>query len=137
MGLRERIMDHEGFRSKPYKDTVGKLTIGFGRNLEDVGISEIEGQILLDNDLTRARRGALFTWPWMTDLPFTVQEVLIEMTFNMGVGGVLTFKKFLTALQRHDFMTAADEMLNSQWAQQVGARAVTLANVVRSGTTEV
>jgi lysozyme len=59
--------------------------------------------------------------------------VLVEMIFNMGVKGLMSFRRMLAALGRADYQEAAREMLNSRWAEQVGARAVELANIMREG----
>lgn len=129
--LSAQLRRHEGVRSKPYRDTVGKLTIGVGRNLDDVGLSEDEVQYLLDNDITRAYNDASRIVPGLATLDEDRQHVLIDMVFNLGAAGLLRFRKFLAAVERRDFAAAADEMLDSQWARQVGERAKTLAAMMR------
>lgn len=134
--LRERLTRHEGVRLHPYTDTAGKLTIGIGRNLEDTGISYDEAQLMLENDIKRATEHCHTAFPWMAQLSQVRQEVLIEMVFNMGLGGVLTFKNMLAAMERGDYERAAQEMRASQWALQVGLRAKELASAMFTGTTE-
>lgn len=131
--LRRQLIRHEGLRLKPYKDTVGKLTIGVGRNLDDVGISEQEAMSLLDNDIDRARIDLLKVLPWVKNLDSVRQDVLLNMAFNMGIGGLLTFKNTLAAIQNGDYADAADRMLESKWATQVGLRASELSQMMRSG----
>lgn len=126
------LRKHEGFRAKPYRDTTGHLSIGFGRNLDDVGISYEEATQLLQNDISRTSRALRYALPWVTKLDAVRAAALIDMAF-MGVGTLLTFKKFLAALEAGDYETAAKEMLDSLWARQVGARARELADMIRTG----
>jgi len=133
--LREQLMRHEGRNLKPYADTVGKLTIGYGRNLTDVGISEAEAQMLLDHDIQTAESELLNVFPWAGGLDAIRLRVLIDMTFNLGIAGLRTFKRFLAAVESGDYHTAAADMLESRWARQVGKRAQTLAWMMRDGPT--
>jgi len=131
--LREQLIRHEDLRLKPYRDSVGKLSIGVGRNLDDVGISREEALLLLDNDILRAQTAVIRELPWAVELDSARFEVLINMAFNMGIGGLLGFRKFLAELQDRHFEAAAKEMLDSRWAEQVGRRAEELAQIVRTG----
>ncbi len=124
----------EGRRLKPYLDTVGKLTIGVGRNLTDVGISESECDMLLENDIARTRAWLDLKLPWWRDMDKVRQRVLINMTFNLG-SKVLTFVNTLAAMQHANYAAAANGMLASKWAKQVGARANRLADMMRTGKT--
>lgn len=128
-----QIILHEGKRSKPYKDTVGKLTIGVGRNLDDVGLSDDEIEYLLINDLKRVERGLDKSLPWWRDLDEIRQRVIIDMCFNMGLGGLLGFKNTLAKIKAHDWTAASRGMLQSKWAKQVGARALRLSNMMLTG----
>lgn len=114
---------HEGKRLKPYRCTAGKLTIGYGRNLEDVGISDREAHILLVNDVKLCVNNLKGNLKFWNDLSEVRQAVLIDMCYNLGWGGLSQFKHFLAALEAKDFNMAAVEMLDSKWAKQVGARA--------------
>ena len=131
--LRDMLMKHEGLRLKPYKDTVGKLTIGYGRNLDDKGISEIEASIMLDNDIKDAKNDLFTALPWTFSLDENRQSVLINMCFNMGIVSLLKFKQTLSNIQSGDYEKAASCMLDSLWAKQVGSRATYLANVMKTG----
>jgi lysozyme len=122
----------EGVRLKPYVDTVGKTTIGVGRNLTDVGISQDECNALLENDIGRTTAWLDRNLPWWSTLDPVRQRVLVNMAFNMG-GGLLSFANTLAAVQRGDYAAAANGMLASKWATQVGARATRLADMMRNG----
>ena len=130
--IEEQLLLHEGLRLKPYKDTVGKLTIGVGRNLDDKGISKDEALFLLANDI-EAVINQLERYEWYISTDPIRRKVLIDMAVNLGVGGLLKFRKMIAALERGDYEGAADQMLDSRWAEQVGYRAVRLAEMMRSG----
>lgn len=123
----------EGLRLKPYKDTVGKLTIGVGRNLDDVGISEEEARHLLANDVARTVADLDRHLPWWSSLDPVRQRVLVNLCFNIGIGSLMEFKKTLGAVRRGDYVGAAYGMLASRWASQVGARATRLAHMMSTG----
>ena len=125
--LMDMIKRHEGFRNFPYKDTVGKLTIGFGRNLDDVGISEGEAQIMLVNDINNAIEDLTKVLPAAGTYGDNRFDALVDMMFNLGMVKFKRFKKMLAALRVLDFKKAAEEMLDSKWATQVGYRANDLA----------
>jgi len=133
MNLIDQLIRDEGVRLKPYKDQVGKLTIGVGRNLDDVGISELEAEWLLHNDISRAEDALLQALPWAKDLDEVRRSALINLTFNMGIGGLLGFKNTLAAIQEGRYNDAADQMLESKWATQVGPRAHRLAKQILTG----
>jgi len=123
MTVKDFILKHEGLRLKPYEDTVGKLTIGVGRNLDDVGISEDEAMYLLNNDIKRCKTELMeiFDKDYIT-LPANVKIALIDMIFNLGKPRFLTFKKLIQAVKEGDFKKAAEEAKNSRWCRQVGER---------------
>jgi len=122
-----QLLADEGLRLKPYRCTAGKLTIGVGRNLDDRGITEAEARLLLGNDIAECWGSLHKTLPWLHDAPEAVQEVLVNMAFNLGVGGLLSFKQTLELLASRDYAAAAKAMLASKWAGQVGKRAERLA----------
>lgn len=146
MTLREQIKRDEGRRLDPYVDCCGKswrvcacavkghLTIGYGRNLDAFGITPEEAELLLDHDEARKLAAVREALPWAeSELSAPRFAVLVNMAFNMGIGGLLAFKKMLAAVRAGDFPRAATEMLDSKWAAQVGIRANRLADQMRSG----
>lgn len=124
---------HEGERLRPYRCTAGKLTIGVGRNLEDRGISAEESAMLLSNDISREERELLAALPWVAKLSEVRQRVLLDMSFNLGLEGLLAFKRTLAAIQAGQYQQAAGMMLESLWARQVGQRAQRLSQMMATG----
>ena len=128
---KERIKQHEGFRGKPYRCTAGKLTIGYGRNIEDNGITEAEASFLLDNDLKRCEAECRQAFSWFDNLDDIRRGVIVEMDFNLGIKKFKGFRKMLAACEKQDYELAAREMLDSLWARQVGQRAKILADLMK------
>lgn len=126
-----QLKQDEDLRLKPYRCTADKLTIGYGRNLEDSGISKDEAEYLFSNDVKEAESELRHAFPWFEELSETRKDVLVNMRFNLGMPRLLGFKKFLKALSLGEYETAAHEMMNSLWAEQVGDRAKRLANQIR------
>lgn len=133
--LVEQIKRHEGFRARPYKCTAGKNTVGYGRNLDDVGITKTEAMELLENDLHNVEV-VLSDHDFYSNLSCVDDvrcDVVVNMAFNMGVAGLLKFQKMIAAIERKHWNQAATEMLNSRWAKQVPSRANELAEQMRTG----
>lgn len=132
--LEAELRRDEGFRSRPYLCPAGFQTIGYGRNLDANPLSEDEGAYLLRNDIRRAAMGIALRLPGLLEQVGDVRaRVLLNMAVNLGVGGLLKFRRMLVALEQGDYGRAADEMLNSVWARQVGRRADRLADAMRTG----
>lgn len=132
-GLVAQLKRDEGLRLTPYKDSVGKLTIGIGRNLDDVGISTEEAEFLLNNDIQRAASDLVKALPWTANLDRVRNAVLVNMAFNLGIRGLLQFKNTLSLIQQGKYDQAAEAMLQSRWANQVGDRAGRLALQMKTG----
>ena len=130
--LIENLKRHEGLRLKPYLCSEGKITIGFGRNLEDMGISEKEAEMLLMSDIQRCYE-ELNVFSWFHDLDQVRQEAMVNMLFNLGLPTFLEFKRTLKFMAEGAYSQAAEEMLDSKWARQVGDRATELAYMVETG----
>jgi lysozyme len=133
VNLRDQLRRDEGVRFHPYKDTVGRTTIGVGRNLDDTGITLEEANFLLDNDIARAEASLAESFPWTDGLDDIRKAVLVNMVFNMGVHGLSQFKETLSLVREGKYEEASHEMLNSTWAQQVGPRAFRLSQQLREG----
>ena len=131
--LKDQLVRDEELRLKPYTDSVGKTTIGVGRNLTDKGISFQEAQGLLTNDIADAAADLAAKLPWTATLDDARKGALTNMCFNMGIGGLLEFHDFLAKMQAGNFSAAAGAMLDSLWARQVGARATRLSIQIQTG----
>lgn len=116
--LVDQLVRHEGLRLKPYVDTVGKLTIGVGRNITDVGISRDEAFTLLEHDIDHAIADCR-TFPWFLLLDAVRQRAIVDLRFNLGPTRFRTFKKLLAAMAQHSYVVAAAELRESKWASQV------------------
>jgi lysozyme len=131
--LIEQLKRHEGFKAKPYLCTAGKITIGYGRNLDDVGVSKDEAEAMLINDIASARSGSWLIVANYEQLSDARKAVVVNMCFNLGRTRLSGFKKMIAAVNDGYFELAAKEMLNSKWAKQVGNRAVELSEQMRTG----
>ena len=136
--VREKLLDmlmlHEGLELKPYQCTADKTSIGVGRNLQDLGISEDEAKYLLNNDVDRILK-EVEHWSFLEKLNEPRQAVILDMVFNMGVTrfNANTWVKTFAAVQNEEWEKAANEMLDSKWAKQVGQRAIRLSQMMRKG----
>lgn len=124
---------HEGERLRPYRCTAGKLTIGVGRNLDDRGITPEESAVLLSNDISLVEAQVFRALPWALTMNEVRQRVLIDMAFNLGIDGLLAFKRTLATMQSGSYQDAARMMLDSKWAGQVGQRAERLSRMMATG----
>ena len=132
--IKDQLVRHEGLRLKPYRCTAGKLTIGIGRNLEDRGISQKEAYAMLERDILDFEQQLLNEIPEVYNkLDEVRQSVLLNMCFNLGIKGLLEFKNTLAFIDAGDWERAANGMLASKWAKQVGMRAIELSELMRKG----
>ena len=132
--LEDQLIRHEGLVLSMYKDSVGVLTIGVGRNLEHVGLrSEAEARYLLRSDIVAIRAELERAIPWINDLSEKRQHVLMDMSFNLGVTGLMKFEKTLRHVANGNYAAASVEMLRSRWARQVGQRSVKLSEMMARG----
>jgi lysozyme len=123
----------EGRRNRMYLDSVGAWTIGVGHNLRDRGISDRAIDVILEDDLLETEKELIAGLPWVTDLAGARYGVLLNMCFNLGIGGLMGFKDMLAAVQAGAWDKAADAMRDSVWATQVGARASRLERQMVTG----
>lgn len=131
--LKASLIRDEAIRLKPYRDTVGKLTIGVGRNLDDVGITISEAMFLLESDIAKVTRELSLKFEWWLKLSDVRQQAIANMAFNLGVPRFSGFHKLIAALDAKDYVVAAAEMMDSEWAKQVGDRAKRLEAMMISG----
>lgn len=132
--LHAHLQAEEGYRRHPYVCTAGTLTIGFGRNLESGGISPVEADYLLANDITRVEAELDRYLPWWRAVePEARRCALVAMGFQLGIHGLLRFRKTLDFASRGLWGQAAAEALESNWARQTPKRALRVADMLRTG----
>ena len=132
----EQIKRHEGLVLHAYEDSLGYLTIGYGRLIDRAkhgGISEAEAEYLLQNDVSIVLSALHRNIPFFDSLCVARQAVLVNMAFQMGIQGVQKFKKTLSLVEMGDYDGAADGMLKSLWAKQTPNRAAEMAEQMRTG----
>ena len=125
----EEIKKDEGFEGMPYEDKFGIPTIGYGTKLP---LEVEEAEMLLQHRLNKKKNEIATKEPFFFELPLQAQEVILNMSYQLGVNGVLKFKKMWKALKEGDYKKASDEMLDSKWAKQTPNRAKRLAEIMRS-----
>jgi lysozyme len=128
--LKEQLVRHEGLRLTVYDCPAGYKTIGVGRNIEQKGITEDEALYLLGNDIKYFTEQLEENLIGFQELSENKKAVLVNMAFNLGVNGLLKFKNMLAAVTEERWEDASSEMLNSRWADQVGNRAIELAEAM-------
>ncbi len=128
MNSEKLIQKHEGFKNKPYRDTEGILTVGYGRNLEK-GLSGYIINEMFQEDMEDVRSDCL-KFNWYIKLTPARQAVIENMIFNLGFTRFSKFTNTIKAIEAKDYKTAAFEMLDSKWSDQVGARAQELATMM-------
>lgn len=131
--LAQRLVIDEGVRLKPYTDTTGHLSIGIGRNLADKGLKPSEVRLMFINDIKEAEEELLKAFPWVIGLDPVRQEVLINMSFNMGISVLRQFVNTMTKVRIGDYQGAANNMRKSKWYNQVTSRAERLAKMMETG----
>lgn len=151
--LRAELAIDEGLKFRTYRCTAGKLSIGVGRNLDDVGIrpketaelkitlasvkakgvTKAQAMAMLDNDIDDCLVQLSRRLPWIERLDEVRQRVLINMCFNMGISKLLGFKNTLKMVEQGRYVAASENMLKSLWARQVGARATRLSTLMQLG----
>lgn len=129
--LTTHIKEYEGLSNVLYKCTSNKLTIGYGRNLEDVGISKDEAEYLLNNDIDIALDEVSEHFD-LLNLPEPAQIVLVDMCFNMGISKLLNFRRMIKAIEEERWDDSANELLDSKYAAQTKRRARMNASLLLS-----
>ncbi len=130
MTIKDELTLDEGRKKLPYVDTMGKISIGIGRNLTDNGLSDDEIDYLYNNDINRCKK-ELAEHDFYFIQPPGVQDALLNMNFNLGISRLLEFKQMISALELLHYEAASYAALDSLWAKQVGDRAVRLAAMMR------
>jgi len=130
---KELIANQEGFRGKPYRDTKGFLTIGYGFNLDSIELPRIVADYWLEYLLNMVKDQCKENFSFWNSLNEARQTVLISMAYNLGIVGLLKFRDMIKALEKHDYVGAAREMEDSRWYKEVPSRAFQLKRIMVSG----
>ena len=134
--LKQQLIRDEGSVSHAYEDSLGFLTIGVGRLIDSRrggGLAPDEIEYLLTNDVIKKSRQVLAALPWASKLSETRRAVLINMAFQLGIGGLLKFKRALGSIEDGQYKEASMEMLDSLWAKQTFGRAARMAKQMETG----
>tara|TARA_Y100001938_G_scaffold139907_1_gene207390 strand:+ start:231 stop:641 length:411 start_codon:yes stop_codon:yes gene_type:complete len=132
MSLIENIKLSEGFRSRVYKCTEGYDTIGYGFAIKDLHMDEDIATMILERKVQDLKLKIQQKFPFIDNLPEDIQDVIIEMCFQLGITGFSRFKLTIKHFENKDYKAASKEMLNSKWAIQTPNRAKKLSNIVSS-----
>ena len=132
MNLINEIKKHEGFRSRVYKCTEGFDTIGYGFAIKDLEIEEDIADLILMRKLSKLQIRICDTFDWYLDSPQEVQDVVVNMSYQLGLAGFSMFKKTIYYLETQQYEEAADEMLDSLWHKQTPTRSQELSEIIRS-----
>lgn len=128
--LRKQLIRDEGVRKYAYRDSLGYWTIGVGRLIDKAkggGLSDEEIEFLLNNDIEDKMTELNKALPWLSTLSDARQGVLLNMSFQLGINGILNFKNTLSLIKQGLYKEASDNMLKSLWAKQTPERAARLA----------
>jgi lysozyme len=131
MSLIESIKQHEGYVGVVYKDSLGIDTIGYGFAIKDLELDADICDIILERKVKALNDMVKIKFSWYKYMPPEIQDVVMEMCYQLGVGGFSKFKKTIAYLQNKQFHDASQEMLDSLWAKQTPNRAKELSNRVK------
>lgn len=127
------LRSHEGLRLSPYVDSRGSPAVGYGHTRTLTPVTRSRAEILLRQDLAHVDAALRARLPWFDDLSPVRQAVLLDMGYNLGVEGLLRFRRTLAAVEAQRWDVAAASMLRTPWARQVGLRARCLSWMMRTG----
>ena len=132
MTIYDQLRRDESVRDTMYRDELGNATVGVGHNLS-TPLSARAIQMILEDDVSAKKIEMDASLPWAASLDDARYGALLNLSFNMGVGGLLGFPRMLRAIQAQDWDVAARELLDSRYARQVGDRATRLAAQLQTG----
>ena len=135
MYYRRMLIDDEGYKEQPYKDSLGNLTIGVGRNLDSNGLYPDEVLYLLGNDINKCLQDLRKIFNNFETFDLRRKAALLNMRFNLGPAGFRSFSSMIQCVAREDWDKAAEEALRSKWAKQLPGRSESVARMMREGGT--
>jgi len=128
--LIEDIKFEEGYRQFPYRCTEDKLTIGYGFNLDDVGLSKQECDLILNYRIAKIISSVKSSL-YFLDIKDEAWEILYHMAYQIGLNGLLKFKNMIKCLEKQDYVGASIEMVDSKWYGQTTNRAIRLVDKMK------
>lgn len=131
--LKRILTEFEGSRNFPYTDTTGHITIGVGRNLTSCGLTKSEIDVLLTNDIDYFISYLAERYEYFDSLDENRQIAIINMCFNLGTKAFAEFISMNTHMQKGNYEAAANYILQSKYATEVGQRAIDIANTISTG----
>jgi len=134
--LSDQLIIHESLETHAYTCSANAITIGVGRNIDPnngLGITEDEARYLLKNDINRVESELQAAYGWFSGLDDARKEAVVNMVFNLGLTRFSQFKKTIAYIEQGQYDQAGAEALSSRWAEQVGQRAIDVANQLASG----
>ena len=134
--LIEMLKLHEGVEKHAYECSASKITVAVGRNIDPegvIGLSEDEIDYLLQNDIDRVYAELDTEYDWFAGLDRVRQDAMIDISFNLGQTRLRAFKNAIAGMASGDWNEAADQFMDSRWSGQVGNRAKTLTEMIRTG----
>jgi lysozyme len=136
--LERELTRDEGLRLRPYPDSLGNWTVGIGHllkpgELHHWPITEAQCMAYLLGDIADAERKLDRILPGWRRYSDVRQRALVNLAFNLG-WGLQSFEDFLAAMERDDFPTAGNELVDSKWYRQVGLRGPRIVHMIVTDT---
>ena len=131
MSLIDSIKQHEGYRSKVYKDSLGIPTIGYGFAIKDLELDQDICDLILERKVKDLKDRIKKKFSWYKYMPPTIKDIVVEMCYQLGLYGFSCFKKTISYLQNKEWEKSSVEMLDSRWAVQTPRRARELSEIVK------
>ena len=129
--LLDKIKEHEGYRKSVYMDTLDKPTIGYGFLIEALELEEDLCDLILMRKLEKLIDTIRFKFSWFDDMPDKVQDVVINMCYQLGVNGFAKFAKTIEFFKKREWLESCQEMLRSKWYMQTPNRAKELSEIIK------
>jgi lysozyme len=140
--LQEQLKIDEGIKYEIYEDHLGYATFGIGHLITTadpeygwpVGTKVTPERVneVFQTDVQKYIKETQKVFPDLINKPDLIQVVLVNMCFNLGAPRLGKFYKFISAINDEQWIEAAVEMMDSNWANQVGPRAERLKQIVLS-----
>lgn len=128
----EILKRHEGVRRFPYFCPANQITVGAGRNIQQIPFSDDEIELMLSNDIKRVTDELDKTFPWFQYLEGARRDAFICIGYNLGINRLLSFKKALKSMSSGDWENSAYHFRDSRWSAQVGHRATELTQMIQT-----